>query len=221
MGTRCHALIVLLAMTLLPAIGATQTASASGGAPDLRALLANKGDPVRGKALFAPCEDCHRKDASGRRNGVFPRLSGQHATVIVKQLHDIRSGRRNNVAMEPLLADPGLDSGAIADIAAYLQALPIGAGNGRGAGTDLARGRQLYERDCDACHGARGEGVADAFHPMVAAQHYQYLLRELIAIRDGERRNSNPAMASLIKPYSPADMEAVSDYLSRLAPPAR
>lgn len=216
-----HALILLLALAILPVLGHAQAADVSNGEPDLRAMLVMQGDPARGKVLFAQCEDCHRKDASGRRNGVFPRLSGQHASVIVKQLHDIRSGRRSNAAMQPLLADSGLDSGAIADVAAYLQALPIGPGNGKGPGTDLARGRQLYQRDCAACHGERGEGKAQAFQPVVAAQHYQYLLRELVTIRDGERRNSNPAMVSLIKPYSPAEMEAVSDYLSRLAPPAR
>jgi cytochrome c553 len=56
---------------------------------------------------------------------------------------------------------------------------------------------------------------------MVAAQHYQYLLREVIAIRDGTRGNSDPAMVQMVKNYSPADIEAVADYMSQLPPPKR
>ncbi|MBK6557505.1 MAG: c-type cytochrome [Comamonadaceae bacterium] len=68
-----------------------------------------------------------------------------------------------------------------------LQALPFEGSIGKGPGTDLARGKELYERDCAACHGASGQGDAAKFYPMVSAQHYRYLLREVIAIRDGSQ----------------------------------
>ena len=71
------------------------------------------------------------------------------------------------------------------------------------------------------CHGAQGEGDAAKFYPMVAAQHYRYLLREVQLIRDGDRRNSNPGMVKVIKPYSSADMEAVSDYMAQFPPPKK
>ena len=50
---------------------------------ELKAVLALKGDPVRGKEAFDDCAACHRKDASGRPSGAIPRLSGQHASVII------------------------------------------------------------------------------------------------------------------------------------------
>ena len=56
---------------------------------------------------------------------------------------------------------------------------------------------------------------------MVAAQHYRYLLREIQYIRDGDRRNANPDMILLIKNYKSADMEAVADYMSQFAAPAK
>jgi cytochrome c553 len=56
---------------------------------------------------------------------------------------------------------------------------------------------------------------------MVASQHYRYLLRELVNIADGSRRNSNADMVKVVKPYSSAELEAVADYMSRLPPPAR
>ncbi len=221
MKIRSTVRIVLLLVTLLPAVVCAQTAPANDGEGELRALLALKGDPDRGKTVFVQCQDCHRKDGSGRANGVFPRLSGQHASVLIKQLSDIRSGRRNNPAMQPIVAEPNLSVGDIANVAAYVQGLPISANNGKGPGTEVARGKQLYERDCATCHGAAGEGDAARFHPMVATQHYLYLLRELVSIRDGERRNSSADMVKLIKPYRAAEIEAVADYMSRLAPPKR
>ena len=51
---------------------------------------------------------------------------------------------------------------------------------------------------------------------MVAAQHYQYLRRELDYIQKGTRGNSHPKMLNAIERYSREDMEAVSDYMSRM-----
>ena len=53
------------------------------------------------------------------------------------------------------------------------------------------------------------------------AQHYNYLLRELKFIRDGDRRNANPDMVKAIKPFSTADLEALADYMAQLAPPKK
>jgi cytochrome c553 len=123
--------------------------------------------------------------------------------------------------MAPLVAEPLLSLQAIADIAVHVQDLPVSAGNGKGPGTALAPAQQLYERDCASCHGKNGEGAAASFVPMVAAQHYRYLLRELVNIRDGTRRNSNAEMVKRIGPYTPADLDMLADYLSRLPPPTR
>ena len=188
---------------------------------ELKAALEAKGDPARGDAAFAPCRACHRKDASGRAAGATPRLAGQHGNVVVKQLVDIRAGRRSNPNMEPFVGPGVMSVVSIADIGAFLQTLPVPAGNGRGPGTGVEAGKLLYERDCRQCHGDRGEGNAEQFYPMVAAQHYSYLLRETQLIRDGDRRNSNPDMVKVIKPYGTAELEAVSDYIAQLPPPAK
>ncbi|MDD5247676.1 MAG: c-type cytochrome [Rhodocyclaceae bacterium] len=183
--------------------------------------LQTKGDPARGQAAFEPCEGCHRKDASGRTSGAYPRLSGQHGTVLIKQIADIRAGRRINPKMEPYIDDHALTPYEIADIAAYLQGLPISAENGKGPGAGVAAGKQIYDKDCATCHGPGGEGSAAQFYPMVAAQHYRYLLREMEFIRDGDRKNSNPEMVKVIKPYTNSELETVADYLAQLAPPKK
>ena len=83
----------------------------------------------------------------------------------------------------------------------------------------LERGEKLYAKDCAVCHGNRGEGDAKKFMPLVAGQHYQYLLREMALIRDGKRGNANPDMVKVISAYGNDDLAAVADYISRLMNP--
>ena len=178
--------------------------------------LQARGDAVRGEISFEPCQGCHRSDASGRTNGSYPRLAGQHGTVLIKQMTDIRAGRRNNPKMEPFIGDHVVSPMEIADIAAYVSNLPIPKEIGQGPGTGIARGQVLYAKDCATCHGEQGEGKGTKFYPMVAAQHYRYLLREVKYIRDGDRRNSNPDMVKVIARYSDEDLAAVADFMAQL-----
>ena len=214
-------LTTIIVMALWPLAAAAQTPAWNDIKGEQLIALQTKGDPVRGEAAFEPCQGCHRKDGSGRTSGAYPRLSGQHATVLIKQVADIRAGRRLNPKMAPFIEDHALSPRDIADIAAFLQSLPISPENGKGPGTGLAAGKQIYDRDCAKCHGDKGEGNAEKFYPMVAAQHYRYLLREMQFIRDGDRHNSNPEMVTVIKPYATGDLESLADYLAQLPPPPK
>lgn len=188
---------------------------------ELKAALEAKGDAQRGAAAFEQCEGCHRKDASGRVSGAYPRLAGQHATVLMKQIADIRSGLRTNPKMEPFVDNHVLTPFEIADLSVYLESLPISDTNGKGAEAAAAQGKALYAKACVQCHGVQGEGQAAKFYPMVAAQHYKYLLRQMQLIRDGDRRNGNPDMIAVIKAYSSSDLEALAAYMAQLPPPPR
>ncbi|HNQ04337.1 MAG TPA: c-type cytochrome [Thiobacillaceae bacterium] len=187
--------------------------------PDVIRLLAKEGDPAKGKETYGLCRGCHRADASGKAEAGYPQLAGQHATVIMKQMLDVRSGRRDSPRMHPFISDEVVPEEAIAHIAAYLRSLPVPDTNGKGNGRMLALGRQLYQRDCAGCHGKYGEGDGDKFYPRVAGQHEAYLLRESRESRDQGRRNANPGMVRILKGYTDEDLEAVSDYMSRLVPP--
>jgi cytochrome c553 len=178
-----------------------------------------KGDAERGAEAFVICQGCHKRGATGTVSGAYPRLAGQHVSVLIEQMTDIRSGKRQNPKMVPFADEHVLTAQEIADIAAYLHALPIPPNLGRGPGNALAHGKELYARDCATCHGDKGEGNAEKFFPLVAGQHFKYLLREARFIRDGNRGNANPDMVKIIKPYSDDDLEAVADYISGLAAP--
>lgn len=215
---------VLIAACCLPALPAqSQEADVVGHARAWNELagekveaLGLKGDAARGEEAFRPCQGCHKQRGAGSLSGGYPRLAGQHANVIIKQLTDIRSGQRRNPKMAPFSEEPDLTTQDIADIATYLQALPVPPNIGKGNGDALARGRQLYAQDCATCHGDKGEGSAAKFYPQIAAQHYKYMLRAARLIRDGRRGNANPDMMKVIKAYSDEDLEAVLDYVSRL-----
>ncbi|MDR2837564.1 MAG: c-type cytochrome [Azonexus sp.] len=182
----------------------------------LEALKA-RGDALRGEIAFEICQGCHRKGALGRDDGTYPRLAGQHASVLIKQMTDVRAGRRDNPKMLPFAGHDALSVQDIADISVYLRSLPSPADNGKGDGKALTKGKQLYDKDCATCHADNGEGDGPKFYPRVSGQHYKYLLREAVAIRDGARRNANPMMVKAIKKYSDQDLEALSDYISRFA----
>lgn len=179
-------------------------------------ILKLKGDIERGKLAYRTCQGCHKTDASGRTDGTYPQLAGQHASVLIKQMADVREGRRENPKMFPFAGKHALDMQEIADIAAYLQSLPLPTGNGKGPGVGLERGKELYQKDCQICHGNSGEGNGKKFYPLVAAQHYKYMVRQLQEIRDGKRRNANPKMVKAVQNYADIDIAVIADYLSRL-----
>jgi cytochrome c553 len=178
------------------------------------------GDPKRGEEAYEVCGACHLPNGAGRPDGTFPQLAGQHSTVLIKQIADIRAGRRDNPIMYPF-AITLIDPQELADVAIYLQTLPIPPGNGQGPGTNLALGAQLYKRDCVQCHGDQGQGNQEKFYPVLAGQHYAYMLRQIHDIAALRRRNANPDMVKVVKDYKEDELQAVVDYMSRLHWPER
>jgi cytochrome c553 len=212
---------LLIVASLSPGVSLAQGLVWNEMKGELKTALGTRGDPARGEVLFEPCTGCHRQDASGRTSGAYPRISGQHTSVLIKQIVDIRSGLRSNPKMELFADEHVLNPYEIADIAAYLNGLPIKDTNAKGNGKLLSKGKEIYTQHCAVCHGQSGEGNAEKFYPMVAAQHYKYLLREEKLIRDGDRKNANPEMVKVIKAYGDHELEALADYMSQFAPPPR
>lgn len=111
MGTRSHEQAApLVAKLSLPEVEALATyysqqkmTPGKPGEPTLTEigkLLYTIGNPKTG---LPSCDGCHSPDASG--GGRFPRLAGQHREYLIKQLNDIRAGRRNSSALMRAVAE--------------------------------------------------------------------------------------------------------------------
>ena len=181
-------------------------------------------DLENGMDVYEVCSACHLPEGWGLADGTFPQLAGQHRTVLIKQLADIRALNRDNPTMYPFALERAIGGPqALADVTAYIQKLPMNPDNGKGPweeGTpEFEQGKKLYQDNCVKCHGERGEGSYDKFYPRIEGQHYKYMLRQFEWIRDGKRRNANPDMVKQINGFSDKDMQMVINYTSRIPVP--
>lgn len=176
-----------------------------------------------GKGQAWSCASCH--GAAGQGNLSTPRLAGQPAAYLKKQLQDFASGQRHNDSMA--LVARALTADEMDKVAHYYAAIDLRTQAAPTLGGDLARGRELAEKGdwktdvpaCFSCHGTAGEGVAPGF-PALAGQKPDYLFAQLAAWHAGERKNSpQRLMDGIAKRMSPQDMRSVADYLGAL--PAR
>jgi len=103
-----------------------QTPFASSPAPFTGSSAA--ADVTLGKSIYnegvaatgvAPCSACHQADAGG--SDQFPRLAGQHASYLRKQLIALRSGSREQIVMNGVAAP--LKDSEIKAVALYLESI--------------------------------------------------------------------------------------------------
>ena len=196
----------------LPPPGAVATAQ-----EELREVLAAAPDRERGARLFSICRTCHGARGEGNASGWPPEIAGQHPRVIAKELVDFRAGLRWYDPMERIAGRHVLPTTQeIADVAAYVGSLAPSNATSTGSGRWLERGAGLYVRQCESCHGARGEGNDLGFVPRVAAQQFEYLLRQLHDAVSGQRPNMQPPHRRLLESLGADDLAGIADYMSRL-----
>jgi cytochrome c553 len=96
-----------------------------------------------------------------------------------------------------------------------LLALLVGfalAGAANAAG-NAASGKEKAAQVCAACHGPEGNKPSDPTQPILAGQHYDYLVRALTDYKVGRR--NNPIMKGFAAPLSKKDIEDLAAWFSR------
>lgn len=178
------------------------------------------GDAAAGKAKALVCGACHGADGNSAM-ATFPKLAGQTAPYLVKQLKEIKSGTRPVVEMTGLL--DAMSDQDLADIAAFYAEQPLVGGK---ADPALVEAGQLIYRAgiaakgvaaCTACHGPQGKGMNAASFPAVGGQHAAYIEKQLLSFRKGERANDpNAMMRDIAAKLSDAEIKAVASYMQGL-----
>ena len=203
-----------------PAPGpAAATPSATAPNAVAAATASTKPDPALGEQRFgAVCVACH---GVGGNSGTpaNPKLAQQHPDYIVKQLQDFKSGKRKNAVMQGMAAP--LSEQDMKNVAAYLGTQKAKPGFAKDKelvtlGEKIYRGgaqdRQLPS--CAGCHSPNGAGIP-AQYPRLSGQHADYTASQLVAFRDGIRKNS-PQMSAIAAKLNDREIRAVADYIAGL-----
>ena len=178
------------------------------------------GDAVAGKAKAASCAACHGADGNSA-NPAWPKLAGQHADYIAKQLAEFKSGARQDPTMSAMAAP--LSPQDMADLGAFYATQTIKPGVADE--TKVALGEKIYRGGnsasgvsaCMSCHGPTGAGNPAANFPAVSGQHAAYTAAQLHAFKKGARANdAGQMMRNIAAKMTDAEIEAVSEYIAGL-----
>lgn len=185
-------------------------------APDVEPL-----DSTQQRVL--PCMACHGDQGRATNDGYYPRIAGKPAGYLYNQLLNFRDGRRH-YAMMTYMVERQSDA-YLKEMADYFAARHVPYPPPQIPKTTaevLQRGRTLViDGDqaldvpaCRACHGERLTGMQPATPGLLGLSH-DYLLGQLGAWRTGGRRAQAPdCMSQIVQRLTPADLYAVTDWLS-------
>lgn len=178
-----------------------------------------KPDLARGETIASTvCVACHSVDAK-RGASAQPMLQGQHPEYLVKQLSEYKSGKRDNAIMKGFAST--LSDADMKNVAAFYASKPTPPGTARDK--DLVKlGEKIYRGGiadksvpaCAACHSPNGAGIPSQY-PRLGGQHAEYTTAQLIAFRDGMRKN-NPQMTGVAAKMNDREIKAVADYIAGL-----
>jgi len=180
---------------------------------------AAQGEPAAGKAKSESCASCHGEDGNASAP-IFPKLAGQHASYLTKQLREFKSQKRVDQAVMNAMAE-SLSDADIADISAWFSQQKIKPEPAEK--TEL--GQKIYRSGlasksipaCAACHGPKGEGNPASVYPALGGQYSSYIAKALHDYKAGERNSDpNEVMRTIANRLGDEEINAVSDYVSGL-----
>ena len=189
------------------------------------------GDAAAGESKVAMCSGCHGSDGNSMV-AAFPKLAGLGEKYMTQQLRLIKSGERVIVEMTGMLiASSDQD---LQDMAAYYDSKTrqvsgaqditlVGISNPEEAldfGENVYRGGNMKTgvASCTGCHSPSGNGNGPAGYPGLGGQHADYIAKQLLAYRRGERASGGNAsiMQGVAANLSDKEIKAVANYISGL-----
>ena len=177
-------------------------------------------DANAGKDKAGVCAGCHGADGNSA-NPVWPKLAGQHADYLAKQLADFKSGKRGDPIMAGQAA--ALSEADMANLGAFYASQKTSSGS---ADKDkVALGEKIYRggnpssgvAPCLGCHGPSGAGNPAAKFPALSGQHAKYVENQLGAFKSGARGNdAGKMMRSVAAKMTEKEIKAVASYVQGL-----
>jgi cytochrome c553 len=152
------------------------------------------------------CTSCHGDDGKPI-DPTIPTIWGQTEYFLVKQLHDYKSGDRENLVMASFAKR--LTQAELRPAAAYLSKKTWPAKETPAAAVPPPDGIAV----CQICHQQGFVGGLPA--PRLAGQSYEYLVEAMRAFAEGDRTN-NADMVKIMQELSPAKREEIARYISSL-----
>lgn len=185
----------------------------------LSALAAEPVDLARAEEIVSGrCFLCHGMEGESA-SPVFPRLAGQHADYVAKQLSDFKSGKRLSETMKAQAEE--LTPQEMKALGAFFEAKPVSPRAAKDPEL-LAVGKFVFNRGnpftglpaCSTCHGAKGLGTPQL--PRLAGQHPRYIEDQLKRFNKRERTNDNAVMYTIASKLSELETHAVAEYIATL-----
>jgi len=187
----------------------------------------NKAQPI----IDSVCLACHMGDGNGNsQTPEQPKLAGQHAEYLFKQMRDFKSaeGRpiaRENAIMNGMIAMLPDDEAmkAAAEFYAAQKLDPAAAKNSKDSDA-FKLGEKIWRAGiaskglpaCAGCHGPAGKGIS-AQYPALAGQFPEYIEAQLKIFRDGTRANDpSKMMRDIAIKMTDPEIKAISDYTAGL-----
>jgi len=172
----------------------------------LAALAAPAGAAEGIDEKLQVCSSCHGEDGVPI-DATMPIIWGQQEYFLVKQMHNYKSGERENQIMSAMAKT--FTVAELRPLAVYFSKKSWPARPAPAAAVPQPAGLAV----CQICHQQNFVGGLPA--PRLAGQNYEYLVEAMRAFAEGDRTN-NADMVKLMEPLSAAERTAIARYLSSL-----
>lgn len=168
------------------------------------------------------CGLCHSLDGNSVM-AKFPRLAGQPAGYIEKQLTDFSTGTRTNDGGQMSAIVTEVSPADFSAIAQWFSSQPHPppakaheVANSFANTTDPAKGELLFKaKDCSQCHSDSSTEAAESLIPLLHSQHAQYLSKQLSDFRKGDRTHvAGLPGADFINSLTQIELDHIVSYLA-------